>query len=834
MKYKRIKTDCYKVVPVIPLEPLKEQEKSLYKKVINELTKMNKPFLEKGRGRKVIIDGEEHYRDVPNVSYKIWQQGGKLHQYMTIAKGEELQNQLMSAMQDDIESCRFEPAQLHLVNENLFAFAIQGLPSHAIVLDKDFTSKFKSLFSSVSYKDQLLYNLTVKELEDHNGKRKELKKRLSGYDPDDPKSVFWYGFKQAALVTAKGLYNFWVEDETKKKHKEIIENLKKKGCFQKSTNRYPLTMRKLAEKNRYVEAEVLFLLWTTEEGRVQRFREKLQRLLTEMQGENELQVVPVKPDLERVKKGHLQYDLPHLTLYQKELDKFLYLPCIADLDSNFYAEHEQKTEISLDALQYELGGLALGRKTDTNEIIALPRTVTETDLDDRGTPTLISGKKGSGKTQLLINQVADTFCFGADNIEEWREKARSVVVFDVADGDMLREIYELVPDMLKNRVILLNHADLDNPLPITNHDVLNINKIDGFEEEIATMETQMLMDSLGDKNQTVAVERYFKMALQASYLAGDGNLIDAMCILEDAAYRSQIIGRLRDSNANVFLPRELQKMDKIFTEPKDLEIIDNRISRLKNTQPWIDALAQKQTEGLDFWKWINGDEDGAYLVLIYIPKRINKSFRSFLFAHYFMKLWYMTEAREIINKADRKEFLVIVDELHQIFGHRVVPPILEAIYKESRKYRGRYVFTLHGWSSIKDKEVKDTIKDASGNYILLKGGDDMFSSLEKEFKPYTVADFNNLMKLSYTGLFKIDIKKRTNVFQAQLMEPASIRFKKHRSISLAQFRSMKNKHGRPKHEVRAAMLKGVEKSCNNTQRTTTLDEELDMITGAGA
>lgn len=189
----------------------------------------------------------------------------------------------------------------------------------------------------------------------------------------------------------------------------------------------------------------------------------------------------------------------------------------------------------------------------------------------------------------------------------------------------------------------------------------------------------------------------------------------------------------------------------------------------------------------------------------------------------------MTEAREIISKKDRREFLVIVDELHQIFGHRVVPTILEAIYKEARKYRARYVFTIHGWSSIKSKEIKDTIKDASGNYIMLKGGDDMFSSLEKEFSPYTVADFNSLMKLSYTGLFKIDIKKRTHVFQAQLMEPASVRYKKQRSISLETFRKIKNKYGRPKREVRAAMINKEEGTkCYNQP---SLEDELAEIIG---
>lgn len=827
MKYKRLKTDSYKLIPVLPLDPpkTKTKEESDYKKFIHWISHLNKPYLGRGRGQKVIIDGVSYYRDVPNISYKLLKKDGKIHQYITLPKGDEPREGLIKALATDIKSFRLDPTKIVLKNDHLHSFAIKGNPHHALDLDKDFSQTIKLIFDATRKQDQLLFNLTLKEVEDHEEKRKELKDRLAGMDPDDIKSIIWHRTKQATISIGKWLYE-GLEEETRKKHQQIIKNLKKRGHLRSKYDQYLQTRRKLAGSNRYMEVEILFLLWSTDPDQAKKFKDKIQELMNDIQGENQLEVLPVKPNLERISKGYLQYDLPHLILYQKELAQFLYLPSINEIDDGLYRELEQKTEPP--KFDYEVGGIALGKRMDTQEVIAMPKARTETDLDDRGTPTLISGKKGSGKTQFLINQVADTFCFGASSIEEWREKARSSVVFDVADGDMLREIYELVPEYLEDRVIILNHADLDNPLPITNHDVLKISQIDGFEEEIAAMETQILMDSLGDKNQTVAVERHFKTALQASYLTGKGNIIDAMRIIEEPQYRSEIAGQI--GSANVFLPNELRKMDRLFEDPKQLETIDNRISRLKNTQPWIDGLAQEPTDGLDFWRWINGDENGAYLVLIYIPKRINKSFRSFLFAHYLMKIWYMTEAREIINKKDRREFLVIVDELHQIFGHRVVPPILESIYKESRKYRGRYVFTLHGWSSIKNKEIKDTIRDASGNYIMLKGGDDMFSSLEKEFSPYTVADFNNLMKLSYTGLFKVDIKKRTHAFQAKLMEPASIRYKKQRSISLEAFRKIKNKYGRPKKEVRSAMInKEVGAKCYN--QPASLEEELAEITG---
>lgn len=825
MKTRYFPSNCYRIVPIQGAE----HEQNERKRLVNQLASMNKGFIEKGAGRKVVnkSTGETEYRDVPQFSLKLVKRNGKIHAYANVPKDKDylLKMKFQQALFQDIGEFRMQEDQLEFPGKKMHAFAIRG--SHHLAINPDGASKLKKLFQSVG-KDQLMYSLTVKEVEDQQAKWEQLRKVRLGLTTT--KAKVWHYTKVGTRIAAKAAYNFWYdgEDKKKEKHQVALKQIQKL-LPKKDKKQQPYTDRKFAsDKNRFLMVEVLFLLWTENEEKAKRFESSLQKMMTDMQGENLLEVVKVEPDLSKVAKGRIHYSLPTLCLYQAELSKFLLLPDVEDKD--FHCEIPEKTIIPAYALKYEVGAIALGRTINTNEIIAMPRAVSETDLDDRGMPTLISGKKGSGKTQLIINQVADTFCLGAKNLEEWKKKARSTVVIDVADGDMIREIYELVPEELKDRVVILNHADIDNPIPITNHDVLNINKTDGFEEEIASMETEMLMDSLKDKGSTIAIERHFKTALQASYLAGKGNLIDAMRILESAAYRSEITRRLQDQEKNVFLPKELEKMD--FLDDTVMDTIDNRISRVKSIQPWVDVLAQSPTEGLNFWKWINGDEGGAYLVLIYIPKRTNHGFRKFLFAHYLTKIWYMTEAREIINKPDRKEFLVIVDELHQIFGHRAVPIVLEQIYKEARKYRSRFIFTVHGWSSIKDKETQNIIKDGSGNYIALKGGSDLFTSLKEEFEPYTIKDFTSLMHMDYTGIFKVDVKKKTHVFQAKLMEPATVRFKKHRHLSLEQFRSMKNKYGRPKKLVRASMRRGGEQPCSQQpQEPQSLEQELAEITG---
>lgn len=205
MKYKRLKTDSYKLIPVLPLDPvdLPAETDNDYKKLIHWISHLNKPYLARGRGRKVIIDGVQYYRDVPNISYKLFKRKGKIHQYVTIPKGEELEEGLIKALEADVKSFRLEPTKIIFIRDHLHAFAVKGRPHHALELDKDFNKTLKSVFDLVDKDQQLLVNLTLKEVEDHEEKRKELKDRLAGMDPDDIKSIIWHRTKQATISIGK-------------------------------------------------------------------------------------------------------------------------------------------------------------------------------------------------------------------------------------------------------------------------------------------------------------------------------------------------------------------------------------------------------------------------------------------------------------------------------------------------------------------------------------------------------------------------------------------------------------------------------------------------------
>src|SRR5690606_9190720 len=57
--------------------------------------------------------------------------------------------------------------------------------------------------------------------------------------------------------------------------------------------------------------------------------------------------------------------------------------------------------------------------------------------------------------------------------------------------------------------------------------------------------------------------------------------------------------------------------------------------------------------------------------------------------------------------------------------------------------------------------------------VLLRGSDEVFKDFQAELSPFTVDDFHRLRK--YEGILRITADKKDHVFQARLLEPASMR-----------------------------------------------------------
>lgn len=382
-------------------------------------------------------------------------------------------------------------------------------------------------------------------------------------------------------------------------------------------------------------------------------------------------------------------------------------------------------------------------------------------------------KKGSGKTSLSENQALYTFGAHLPR-DRWRKESKSVIVFDVADGAMITNIYNHVPEWLRHRVIILNHANFNNPIAVNNADLDEFNtevmKDEDYAYTLAEMEAKLVLEILKSEK-TLAMDRWFTTALQAVHMVNkDYGYIEAMRTLTDDSFRiNEIIPKLTNRRLQLEL-NIYHQMSMNGETSKIIQTIENRFSQLERDQKLWDCIAQKPLRDengkvkINFRKLMDGDEDGAYMVLVHIPKSgVSQLYRKFLFAHYFTKIWNVALSREagFAGREYKPETLVIIDEIHQIIDIPLIAKLFIDLFKEPRKYSLRLWLTLHGWSSLAkagrglEGDIKQSIMDNGCNLIMLKGGGEAFNSLSDFLQPMTIADFNNLMNMDFCGIFAI-------------------------------------------------------------------------------
>lgn len=565
--------------------------------------------------------------------------------------------------------------------------------------------------------------------------------------------------------------------------------------------------RKIHANSKGYKIQTRVVAEANEDKRAKHLLKNVQTAFESLDGDNKFECryirtkSGVKATIEAVKNNKPQLNKHSDIYFDKEVNQLLRVPNRQTLKENskiIEQDNFTRTEIHKDFFNGENGGLAFARtldkksknlyfggyeRDDWNE--KGRKALEKQKLDDRCEVTLISGKKGSGKTEFSERQILQTFGVQYSK-EEWAKKSKSVVAFDVADGSIITDVYNQIPEWLRHRVIILNHNNFNRPIPVNFSDVEDFNKKIMKDEDFSYILSEMEANLIGDivdSGKSILVDRWFSTALQVAHMAHeDFGIAEAMRILIDDEFRNEVVIPLI-TDERMLLELEVYndlrnngKADQIVT------VIQNRLNILERDSKLWDCIAQKPLRDensnsmIDFRKWMDGDEDGAYLVLVYIPKTgVSQKFRQYLFAHYFLKVWQVALSREkgFAGREYRPETLVLVDEIHQIIDIPTVANVFIDLFKEVRKYSLRYLFTLHGWSSLsktpKGKGIKDAILDNGANLIMLEGGGDMFESFEDFMGDYTIDDFNNLMQMPFCGIFSIRWQG-THVFQAHMLD----------------------------------------------------------------
>src|SRR5690606_29533465 len=195
---------------------------------------------------------------------------------------------------------------------------------------------------------------------------------------------------------------------------------------------------------------------------------------------------------------------------------------------------------------------------------------------------------------------------------------------------------------------------------------------------LAEMEARLILEILGSEK-SISIDRWFISALQAVHsIDKDWGYIEAMKTLLDDDFRAtEIIPNLSNNRRLKLEIETFHNMSANGNVSKIIQTIENRFSQLERDQKLWDCIAQKPMRDddgnvkLNFRKLMDGDEEGAYLILIHVPKSgVSNLYRRFIFAHYFTKIWNVSLSREsgFAGREYRPESLVIIDEIHQILN----------------------------------------------------------------------------------------------------------------------------------------------------------------------
>lgn len=525
--------------------------------------------------------------------------------------------------------------------------------------------------------------------------------------------------------------------------------------------------------------------------------------------------------------------------FDKEIKNVLRMPSketLKEYKNVIEQDSFTRTEIDDDFFDRENGAIPIGTTLEKE-----PRTIyiggyqrdwwtekgryvkAKTRLDDRSTATMVMGGQGGGKSSASENQALYTFGAHLPDREIWKEQSKSAVVFDVADGAMISNIYNRIPDWLKDRVVVLNHSNFNNPIAVNNADLSEFNqetmKDDDYAYTLAEMEAKLVLEIL-ESEKTMSMNRWFTSALQAIHsIDKDWGYIEAMrTLIDDDFMEVEIIPNVKNKRLKLEM-ETYHNMSMNGKTTKIIETIENRFSQLERDQKLWDCIAQKPlrnddgTVKLNFRKLMDGDDEGAYLVLVYIPKAgVSTMHRKFIFAHYFTKVWNVALSREagFAGREYRPETLVIIDEIHQIIDIPLIGKLFIDLFKEPRKYSLRLWITLHGWSSLAkagrgiENDIKQSIMDNGCNLLMLRGGGDAFNSLGDFLQPMTLADFNNLMNMDFCGIFAVRWKNKNHVFQARLTKHLEKNndFTKYNDTDSNFLATYHSSFGREKDEVR--------------------------------
>lgn len=336
---------------------------------------------------------------------------------------------------------------------------------------------------------------------------------------------------------------------------------------------------------------------------------------------------------------------------------------------------------------------------------------------DRRRHLYIIGKSGVGKSKLQELMVRQDIAYG-----------HGVCIID-PHGEFIDDVLDFIPENRVEDVCIIDPSDFEYPAsfnPLANVDPT-------FKHQLTQGLIEVLEKQFGS-NWTPRLEHVFRFTTLALLDYPYATMRGMISMLTDRNYRQKVVEYIEDDMVKRFWAIEFADWSEKFDTDAIIPLV-NKLGQFLSDPMLRNIFGQKENK-VDI-EWLMNNKK---IIMINLSKgKIGEENSSFFGSMFITKIKQAGMARAKIEKADRDDFYLYVDEFQNL-----VTDTFENILSEARKY-GLNLTVAHQYVGQLLPKVQAAVLGNVGSIISFRVGGDDAVKLKPEFAPvFDVKDLINL------------------------------------------------------------------------------------------
>ena len=336
---------------------------------------------------------------------------------------------------------------------------------------------------------------------------------------------------------------------------------------------------------------------------------------------------------------------------------------------------------------------------------------------DRRAHVYIIGKTGTGKSTLMANLA--------------RQDALHGEGFALLDphGDLVEQVLSFVPDERRADLIYFNVPGTGHPLAFNPLEAIHGNHRHLIASGLISVFKKIWAESWGPR-----MEYILRNALLALLELPDATLLQVPRLLDDLAFRRQVLAYVRDPAVERFWQREFEHYPVRF-RAEAVAPIQNKVGEFL-VNPILRRIVGQPRSSFNLRQVM----DKGKILLVNLAKgKIGEDTAALLGAMLVTKIGLAALSRAEISEAERRDFYLYADEFPSF-----TTTSFAGMLAEMRKYHVGLVLA-HQYLEQVDETVRGAILGNVGTMIVFRIGLTDALLLEKEFYPeFSASDLVSL------------------------------------------------------------------------------------------